>query len=125
MSAKMSLRYVPHTIYSLTLTSISMHLLYNRREAEEDRSRLSAKISILASLVDRLSQGERINPGELDRLRKLAGLLDMPASAPADAHPKIRWRDVLLGRKEQHGIATSGWDQKDWEKVEQEIKSSC
>jgi len=119
----MSLRYAPHIVYSLALTSVSMHLLYQRREAEEDRSRLSARISILESLVDRLNRGERINQGEVDRLRKLGGLLDTPESIFMDTHSKIRWRDVLLGRKEHH-VASSDWDQKDLEKVEQDIKSS-
>lgn len=89
-------------------------MLFQRRTAQEDRSQISAKISILESLVDRLGQGERIDPKELDRLRKLAGQLDSQTPENKDVDSRIKWKDVVLGRKEQ-GVA-SGWDQKDWEK---------
>jgi hypothetical protein len=92
-----------------------MHLLYQRRQAEEDRSHFSAKITILESLISRMNQGERINRGEVDRLRKLAGL-DTPEHIFMDTRTKIRWRDVFLGCKEQPVTSPSNWDQKDWEK---------
>jgi hypothetical protein len=112
----MSLRYVPHIIYSLALTSFAMHLLYQRRDAEEDRSRLSAKISILESLAGRLEKGERIDPTEVTRLRKLAGLLDS-SKQETNKEEKISWRDVLFGRREHPGaVGTVSWDKKDWEK---------
>lgn len=125
IASTMSLRlgYVPHIVYSLALTSISMHLLYQRRAAQEDRSRLSAKISILESLLQRLDEGERISPGELERQQKLAGLLDSHSSESRDTDTKIGWKDVLLGRKEQHA-RRGGWDQKDWEKGRSDSSNS-
>lgn len=110
----MSLRYAPHIVYSLALTSISMHMLFQRRIAQEDRSQISAKISILESLVDRFGQGEQIDRKELLRLRKLAGVLDPQTSENTYGDSKTEWKDVVLGRKEQ--VVVSGWDQKDWEK---------
>ena len=115
----MSLRFMPHIIYSLALTSFSMHLLYERRAAEEDRVQYSGKISILETLVQDLEQGQRMDSQELKRLRKLAGI--STSQAPNDVgrnQPNIGWKEVLLGkpRSEQTLIGSATRDQGDWEK---------
>jgi hypothetical protein len=90
--------------------------MYQRRDAEEDRSRLSAKISILESLAGRLEKGERIDPSEIARLRKLAGPLNS-SKQESTTEETIQWREVFFGRKEHSGtVGTDALDQKDWEK---------
>ena len=44
----------PHLIYFTALTSISFHLLFQKKQSEVDRSHLNAQISILESLAHRL-----------------------------------------------------------------------
>jgi len=123
----MSLRFMPHIIYSLALTTFSMHLLYERRAAEEDRAHYSGKISILETLVQDLEQGQAIDSQEAKRLRKLAGV--STSHVPKDVgrnQLKIGWREVLLGKQhsEQTLTGSASRDQGDWEKLEAEVRSS-
>lgn len=110
---------MPHIVYSLALTSFSIHLLYERRAAEEDRAHYSGKISILETLVQHLEQGRKMDAQEVERLRKLAGF--SASLAPGDVgriEPKIGWKAVLLGKRpsEQILIGSASRDQGDWEK---------
>ena len=96
-----------------------MHLLYERRAAEEDRAHFSGKISILETLVEDPKQGQTMDPQEVERLRKLAGV--SASHAPKDVgrnESKIGWKEVLLGRKpsEQTLIGSASRDQGDWER---------
>lgn len=110
---------MPHIIYSLALTSLSMHLLYERRAADEDRAHYSGKISILETLVQDLEQGQKMDTQEVERLRKLAGVStsQVPKHVGRNSS-KIGWREVLLGRQpsEQALIGSASRDQGDWEK---------
>lgn len=115
----MSLRFIPHIIYSLALTSFSMHLLYERRAAEEDRAHYAGKISILETLVQNLEQGQKLEPQEVERLRKLAGV--STSHVPKEVgrtQSRIGWKEVLLGKtpSEQTLNGTTLRDQGDWEK---------
>ena len=115
----MSLRFIPHIIYSLALTSFSMHLLYERRAAEEDRAHYSGKISILETLVQDLEQGQKMNSQEVERLRRLAGIstLHVPKEV-GNKQSEIGWKEVLLGKQpsEQTLNRSASRDQGDWEK---------
>lgn len=117
-SSPMSLRYMPHIVYSLALTSFSMHLLYERRATEEDRAHYSGKISILETLVQNLEQGQTMDPREVERLRKLAGFSTSHAPDIARNLPRIGWKEVLLGKapSEQTLNGSALRDQGDWEK---------
>lgn len=114
----MSLRFMPHIIYSLALTSFSMHLLYERRATEEDRAHYSGKISILETLVRNLEQGQTMDPQEVERLRKLAGASTSHVSETNRNQAKIGWKEVLLGKppSEQTLNGLASRDQGDWEK---------
>jgi hypothetical protein len=115
----MSLRFMPHIIYSLALTSFSMHLLFERRAAGEDRAHYSGKISILETLVQDLEQGRKMDSQEVERLRKLAGVSASHASTDVGRdQSKIGWKEVLLGKRpsEQTLIGSASRDQGDWEK---------
>lgn len=114
----MSLRFMPHIIYSLALTSFSMHLLYERRAMEEDRAHYSGKISLLETLVQDQEQGQKMDPREVERLRKLAGLSTSHAAEITRNQAGIGWKEVLLGKAhpEQTLNGSALRDQGDWEK---------
>ncbi|KAF9645392.1 hypothetical protein BDM02DRAFT_3189753 [Thelephora ganbajun] len=122
----MSLRFMPHIIYSLALTSFSMHLLYERRATEEDRTHYSGKISILETLVHNLEQGQTMDSREVERLRKLAGVSTSHVPEISRNQSKIGWKEVLLGKtpSEQTLNGSTLRDQGDWEKLEAEVRSS-
>lgn len=114
----MSLRFIPHIIYSLTLTSFSMHLLYERRATEEDRAHYSGKISILETLVQDLERGRTTDPREVERLRKLAGLSTSHVPEINRNQSRIGWKEVFLGKalSEQTLNGSALRDQGDLEK---------
>lgn len=109
---------MPHIIYSLALTSFSMHLLYERRAMEEDRAHYSGKISLLETLVQDREQGQKMDPREVERLRKLAGLSTSHAAEITRNEAGIGWKEVLLGKAhlEQTLNGSALRDQGDWEK---------
>ncbi|KAI0753410.1 hypothetical protein C8Q80DRAFT_1305729 [Daedaleopsis nitida] len=67
-----ALTYLPHVLYSCALTSITIHHLYQRKTAEEDRTHVAAQLSILEGLHARLAAREPVPAHELDRLWRLA-----------------------------------------------------
>jgi hypothetical protein len=115
----MSLRFMPHIVYSLALTSFSMHLLYERRATEEDRAHYSGKISILETLVQNLEHGRKMDSQEVERLRKLAGISTSPVPKEVGRNQsEIGWKEVLLGKphSEQTLNGSASRDQGDWDK---------
>jgi len=131
-----STAYIPHLIYSMALTSVSMHLLRQRKDAESERAQISAQISILEDTAARLRAGEAIPDRELARLVRLASSQREPggpagfAHAPSDEQESIGWWEVFLGRKEAAasgplGMARSEeWDRRDLEKVRKEMQAA-
>lgn len=110
---------MPHIIYSLALTSFSMHLLYERRAAAEDRAHYSGKISILETLVENLERGRSMDSHEVERLRKLAGVSSSHVPKEVGRNQStIGWKEVLLGNpaSEQTLNGSASRDQGDWEK---------
>ncbi|KAI0300455.1 hypothetical protein B0F90DRAFT_412508 [Multifurca ochricompacta] len=89
-------RYIPELVYALAFSSISVHLLWQRRAAETDRRHYMARLSILGELATRLRTAEAVSDGEVARLRRLG------ETVGKDAHPgeNIGWREVVFGRKE-------------------------
>ena len=107
--------YLPHVLYSLATTTISIHLIGTRTTCSEERARINAQISILENMAQRLQSNESISDHELERLKTLA----RPAEkATLDAGPQevIRWGDILWGQKKAGGQPEmSKWDTKDVE----------
>ncbi|CCM02987.1 uncharacterized protein FIBRA_05102 [Fibroporia radiculosa] len=123
----MSLQYLPHVLYSLALTSISMHLLRQRKDAEAERAQLAAQISILDSTAHKMRAGEIIPERELNRLLKLAQSQRqlVEEAEPVQTDP-IGWREVLLGRKasEVESAKAAEWDRRELESVQKEVQAS-
>jgi len=95
-----------------------MHLLYERRAIQEDRTHYAGKISILETLVQNLEQGQTMDPQEVERLRKLGGLSTSHVPEINRNKSKIGWKQVLLGKthSEQTLKESALRDQGDWEK---------
>jgi hypothetical protein len=107
-------RYIPELVYALAFSSISVHLLWQRRTAETDRRHYSARISILGELAARLRTGEAVPDVEISRLRRLA-----ETAGTAETHPgeNIGWRDVVFGRKES-GMEREGKEELEHRELE-------
>jgi len=89
-------RYIPELIYALAFSSISVHLLWQRRAAETDRRHYSARLSILGELAERLRMGREVTDAEVARLQRLAETV----GEDTHAGESIGWREVIFGRKE-------------------------
>ncbi|KAF8483644.1 hypothetical protein DFH94DRAFT_723182 [Russula ochroleuca] len=100
-------RYIPEIAYALAFSSISVHLLWQRRAAETDRRHYSARLSILGELAGRLRAGE-VTDAEVARLRRLVETV----GEDTHAGESIGWRDVVFGRKE------SGLEREEKEELE-------
>ncbi len=92
--------YAPHIVYSLAITTFSIHLIAQRNGFREERSRVAAQLSILESIRDRLQSGERIPQDEMQSLRKLA----RPELAE-DYQEEITWTEAFLGKKDIKTLA--------------------
>jgi hypothetical protein len=110
--------YIPHAIYSLAMTSISIHLVSQKRTITEDRARVAARISILESVAKQLREGEDISLDELGRLHRLARPPD-PAKKDKEVKEEIGWREMFFGpEKRSSEPEMSEYDKRDWEKSE-------
>ncbi|KAJ3562236.1 hypothetical protein NP233_g9702 [Leucocoprinus birnbaumii] len=111
--------YLPHAIYSLAITSISIHLVSQKRVITEDRARVAARISILESVSKQLQEDKNISLDELDRLHRLA----RPPAAKVDGQGEgIKWKEVFLGPKRTAEPEMSELDRRDWEKMKKELE---
>ncbi|KAH7908946.1 hypothetical protein BJ138DRAFT_1115398 [Hygrophoropsis aurantiaca] len=118
-------RYLPHLLSSTALTSISIHLLWQRKSAEEDRARANAHISILTDLVGQLRSGKSLEDDEIKRLRNLARIHNQPEPGTEGSGGGIRWTEVLWGRKApEEQVVSDGWEQKDLEQLRREFEKS-
>jgi hypothetical protein len=112
------MRYLPHLIYSVALTTISLRLLSQRKETEAQKAQLTAQISILESIVHQLRTNKPLSDDELTRLRKLARAHDgHPEPVEGNSKDKVNWKDVIFGRNrtEEEMGKESDWDTKDME----------
>ncbi|KAG6329492.1 hypothetical protein ID866_9597 [Astraeus odoratus] len=124
-------KYLPHVLYSTVLTSVSIHLLWQRRASEDDRARKNAQITILEDLARQLRSGAPITDEEVDRLRNLARVHGVQGSGEdmAEGHGvperKVQWADVLWGRKWSDQEGSDEWEQKDLEQIRTEFSKAA
>ena len=98
----MTIPYLPHILYSTALTSISIHLLWQRTTEREDRARYHAQVSILEDLAQQLRSGAPIADEEITRLKNLARVHGQGEN-PKQSTEAIRWTEVVWGRKTTDG----------------------
>jgi hypothetical protein len=113
-------QYIPHILYSTAFTSISMHLLWQRKTAEEDRARFKAQTSILQDLIEQLRSGKPISNEEIMKMRNLARIHGEGKESPdMEAKTNIGWMDVVWGRKSPADLGVSDeWERRDLEQSE-------
>jgi len=115
--------YLPHLIYSTVLTSLSFHLLFQKKQSEVDRAHLSAQISILESLKHRLRSGQDISDDEIGRLCRLAKTHeDGHMEGAGMKRENVGWKEVFLGRKSEGDSGER--EKKDWEELQREVERS-
>ncbi|KAG8687273.1 hypothetical protein FRC09_013593 [Ceratobasidium sp. 395] len=90
-------RYTSSFIGATLLTSFAFRGLLHRRTSTAERDRLTARTTILESLVGRLRAGEDVNEAEIGRLLRLArGGEEGEVMGEMKDTP---WREVLFGRR--------------------------
>ncbi|KAH0829110.1 hypothetical protein J3R83DRAFT_2576 [Lanmaoa asiatica] len=94
----MAIPYLPHILYSTVLTSVSIHLLWQRTTEKEDRARYHAQMSILEDLARQLRSGAPITDEEIIRLKNLARIHGQ-GEGQEQSTGAIRWSEVVWGRK--------------------------
>lgn len=105
-------RYFPHTLFAIALTSISINLVSHRRNAEDERSRVQAQISVLESIKEQLQSGKPLSNEELDRQKRLARSVDNNR----EHHKTVSWTEVFRSARRSNGEAElSKWEQQDLE----------
>lgn len=110
-------RFLPHVLYSVALTSVSMHLLFQRKTVESERGHVTAQITILESIVHRLRTDKNFSDDELEKLRKLARAHgESETQLEGLSKGIVGWKEVFLGGKRQESGEVSNWDRRDLEK---------
>ncbi|THH17458.1 hypothetical protein EUX98_g9128 [Antrodiella citrinella] len=133
----MNTRYIPHIIYTLAITSISTHLLWHRKESDDQRRHVSAHIALLESTVARLRAGDRLPDDELDRVLRFGEKSlsqEEMERARAVARGLVRtegekesigWKEALLGsRKAGRTEVEAKYEKIDMENVRKEMEQS-
>lgn len=113
---KVSTRYIPHALYSIAITSISIHLVNQRKTSQEDVTRINTQISLLKSIAEQLRLDKPLSKDELQRLKKLAQPVPQSESLQTRPERVIGWGEVFFGRKNvDEGAGMSKWDAQDLE----------
>ena len=98
----MTISYLPHILYATALTSVSIHLLWQRNIEREDRARYHAQVSILEGLARQLRSGVPITDEEVTRLKNLARVHGQ-GEGQKQSTEVVRWSEVVWGRKTTNG----------------------
>lgn len=108
--------YFQHALYSIACLSLSINLLGMRRSAEDDKSRMEARISILESIKEQLTNAGDVDSKELGKLMRLANKL---ATRETDRvlGDDVSWSDIFTGKAPKVG-KESQWEKDDLEKCE-------
>ena len=106
--------YIPHALYAIAVTSISIHLVNKRRSFSDEKANVNARMSILETITEQLRSDKSISNEELERLKRLARAPVKNESTAGGEH--ISWKEVIFNRKRPAGDELSSWEKKDLEK---------
>lgn len=125
---RIATRYIPHTVFAIAVTTISIHLVNKRTTYSDEEASVKARISILENIAAQLrlnSQSPASNE-TLERLKRLASRPLVKDKTPIAGKEEgmISWKDVVFGRKRSAGDELSHWEKKDLEKGRVAITSS-
>ncbi|KAF8341049.1 hypothetical protein F5887DRAFT_1074577 [Amanita rubescens] len=125
---RIATRYIPHTVFAIAVTTISIHLVDKRRTYSDEEASVNARISILETIAEQLRlDSQKSGSNEtLERLKRLARRPLVKDNTPTAGREEgmISWKDVLFGRKQSPGDELSHWEKKDLEKVQVEAEKS-
>ncbi|TCD69420.1 hypothetical protein EIP91_007767 [Steccherinum ochraceum] len=135
----MTTRYIPHIIYTVAITSISTHMLWHRKESDDQRRHVDAHVALLERLrsassrlpeaevreeLERIRRTFRRSAEELERDRAVArGLVRVEG----EGRESIGWKEALLGGAAGAvggGERREAYERADLEKVRKEIEES-
>jgi hypothetical protein len=109
--------YIPHALYSIAITSISIHLVSHKHAIADERTRIAARIATLESVVAQLRDKKHLSLEELNGLQQMAL---PPSSSEAErvqlVREEIGWKEVIFGKKRSEEGEMSEYDRRDWEK---------
>lgn len=116
--------YLPHALYAIAVTSLSIHISNQKKTSEEEKTRLETRLSILQQVRDHLRNTDKPVPwDEIERLKKLTRTTTQSAVEDKSdgrvlPEVKLSWTDVFYGRKlpKEDEVVLSEWDKKDLEK---------
>lgn len=93
----MSITYLREIILACAFTSVSIHLLNQRRDAQAERLRYTAQVGALEDVVQRLRAGEVVSDEELGKIHRRVGLLKRDSTL---AKPKLmEWKEILAKKE--------------------------
>jgi len=104
--------YLPHLIYATAISSLSLHLLMQKKSSAERIRQAGARISVLETLASRLEAGENVTDDEIARSRRMVreGAKDLYEEVNKAGgmmkEADVDWKTVVLGRsvKEKEGV---------------------
>lgn len=110
----MATRYLPEILYTIALTSLSTHMLWLRKESEDQRAYWATRIKVLEDTAQRLRVGQSVPQSDFDLIQKMAREPGSDRAVARGIEPTdhLGWREVFLGRG---GSQSALLDQKDWE----------
>ncbi|CAA7260387.1 unnamed protein product [Cyclocybe aegerita] len=117
--------YLPHVLYAVALTSVSMNLVSARKEIEDERARRQAQISILQSIKEQLQSEKPLSREELDRLKRLARPSEKDIALRAGlVGDDVTWGDIFSGKPPvlSRDEEVSKWDQQELDKLKKELE---
>jgi hypothetical protein len=113
----MSKGYGVQIFLACAFTSLSIHLLNQRRDAQSERLRHSAQIGALEDVLQRLRAGEAVSEAELVKIRRRVGIQQRDANSgipPATNPSPAGWKDNFTTRKEGQGEITDDQALSEW-----------
>ncbi|KAF8627767.1 hypothetical protein AX17_006132 [Amanita inopinata Kibby_2008] len=125
--------YIPHALYATAITSLSIHLVHHRKSADDEKTSVKTRISILESIAEQLRTDKSVSREALDRMKRLARAPLVKAEEwksegggeGGGEGERISWKEVVFGRRrETDGEELSHWEKKDLEKVQQEANKA-
>jgi len=124
---RIATKYVPHTVFAIAVTTISIHLVDKRRTYSDEEASIKARISILETITEQLRLDSQ-RPGSNETLERLQRLARRPLvkdnTTIVEREEGISWKDILFGRKPSPGDELSHWEKKDLEKGSLTLDSS-
>ncbi|WOO81232.1 uncharacterized protein LOC62_03G004756 [Vanrija pseudolonga] len=97
---------VPFFIAWSVITSLAVHLMRARKQAEEEQARAGAQESVLTGLADRFRAGEDVSDEDIRRELEMVGLrertaLTLPLEDDVTELRDVSWFEVFLGRRKK------------------------